>query len=215
MLRPRTAAKKGAFDSLLAAVFSIAQAGGLINDKPEAAIDATGLESRHASRHYVHRVGYKRFLRCRWPKLTLVCDTWTYLFAGLVVSDGPSQDSPQFADAVRQAVNHLPIDRLLGDAGYDGEHNHRLAREELGIRSTVIALNKRRSRKWPTAHYRRQMKKRFHRRLYGHRWHIEAAISQNKRRLGSALRSRKDETRQSECMLRVLTHDLMILRRAA
>jgi len=187
----------------------------LIEDKREAAIDATGLESHHSSRHYVHRVGYKRFLRSRWPKLTLVCDTDTYLFAALVVSDGPSQDSPQFPDAVRQAIDHLHIDCLLGDAGYDGEHNHRLAREELGIRSTVIALNKRNTRKWPTGGYRRQMKKRFHRRKYGHRWHIESAISQNKRRLGSALRSRKHETRQSECMLRVLTHDLMILRHAA
>jgi hypothetical protein len=145
----------------------------------------------------------------------LVCDTDSYLFAALVVSDGPSQDSPEFPDAIRQAVSHLPIDRLLGDAGYDGEHNHRLAREELGIRSTVIALNKRNTRKWPKTRYRRQMNKRFHRRIYGHRWHIEAAISQNKRRLGSALRSRKDTTRESECMLRVLTHDLMILRRAA
>ena len=145
----------------------------------------------------------------------MVCDTYTYLFAALVVSDGPSQDSPQFPDAIRQATRHLRIDRLLGDAGYDGEHNHRLAREELSIRSTVIALNKRNTRKWPKTRYRRQMKKRFHRRIYGHRWHVESAISQNKRRLGSALRSRKDETRESECMLRVLTHDLMILRRAA
>jgi hypothetical protein len=41
--------------------------------------------------------------------------------------------------------------RLLGDSGYDGEqHYHALAREELGIRSTVIKLNPRDSgRRWP------------------------------------------------------------------
>jgi hypothetical protein len=138
------------------------------------------------------------------------------LFAGAVVSDGPSQDSPQFPEAVRQACRHLRIDRLLGDAGYDGEHNHRLAREELSIRRTVIKLNRRRNgRKWPKTRYRRQMKRRFHTRIYGHRWHVESAISQTKRRLGSALRSTSDSSRDSECLLRVLTHDLMILRSAA
>jgi hypothetical protein len=178
-------------------------------------IDATGLESRHTSRHYVNRVGYQRFLRYRWPKLTLVCHTRTYLFAGTVVSDGPSQDSPQFPEALRQACRHLPIDRLIGDAGYDGEHNHRLAREELAVRSTVIALNRRRGRKWPRTRYRRQMKRRFQRGVYGHRWHVESAISQNKRRLGSALRSTNDNARDAECLMRVLTHDLMILYPAA
>lgn len=187
----------------------------MIDERPKAVIDATGLESRHTSRHYVNRVGYKRFLRYRWPKLTLVCHTESYLFAAAVVTDGPSQDSPQFPDAMRQACRHLVIDRLLADAGYDAEHNHQLAREELGIRSTVMALNKRRGRKWPKGHYRRQMKCRFHRRIYGNRWHVESAISQNKRRLGSALRSTSDRSKENECLMRVLSHDLMILRSAA
>ncbi|MFQ6047988.1 MAG: transposase [Phycisphaerae bacterium] len=199
----------------MAAVFSTAKAGGLIDEKPEAVIDATGFESRYTSRYYVWRQGRRRHRRSRWPKLTLGCHSETYLFAALVISEGPSQDSPQFPEAVRQACRHLSIDRLLGDAGYDGEHNHRLAREELGVRSTLIAVNKRTTRKWPRGRYRRPMKRRFPRRLYGHRWHIESAISQTKRRLGPALRSRTDSTRESECMLRILTHDLMILRRAA
>ena len=187
----------------------------MIEDKPEAVIDATGLESRHTSRHYVNRVGYQRFLRYRWPKLTLVCHSRTYLFAAAVVSDGPSQDSPQFPQAVRQACRHWPIDRWLADAGYDAEHNHRLARQELGIRSTVIALNRRNTRKWPKTRDRRQMKRRFHTRIYGRRWHVESAISQTKRRLGSALRSTTNQARETECLMRVLTHDLMILRSAA
>jgi len=137
------------------------------------------------------------------------------LFAAAVISDGPSQDSPQFPQALRQACRHLAIDRLLGDAGYDGEHNHRLARESLGIRSTVIALNRRNTRRWPTARYRRQMKRAFPRRIYGRRWHVEAAISQMKRCLGCELRATSAGGRTEEILWKVLTHDLSILRRVA
>jgi hypothetical protein len=174
-------------------------------------IDATGLENRHVSRHYLNRVGEHRFRQKRWPKLTVVCHTATYLFASAVVGEGPGQDTVYFPEAVRKACERLPIDRLLADAAYDAEHHHHLARKELHIRSTVIALNHRRTRKWPKTPYRRQMRRRFHRRMYGHRWHVESAFSQTKRRLGSALRSTRDESRIQEILLRSLTHDLMIL----
>jgi hypothetical protein len=41
---------------------------------------------------------------------------------------------------------------------------------------------------------------------------VESVISRNKRLLGSALRSRSDAAQARECLLRVLTHNLMILR---
>jgi hypothetical protein len=98
------------------------------------------------------------------------------------VSRGPSQDSPQFRPAVRAAAGRCPIDTLLGDGAFDAEHNHALARRDLGIRATVIPLNRRNSgRKWPSTKYRRQMVRRFrrkprrsrYRRVYGQRWQIE------------------------------------------
>jgi len=188
----------------------------LIEAKPEGAIDATGLESRHVSSYYVKRSGYKRFRRHHFPKLTIVCHAASHLFVSAVMTQGPSNDSPQFPEAMILAAENIRFDRLLADAGYDGEHNHKLCREILGIRSTVIALNKRRTgRKWPTTKYRRQMKRRFHKRVYGNRWQIESAISRNKRLLGSALRARSVESQYRECHLRVLTHDLMILRLCA
>ena len=197
---------------MLAENFRIARKRRLIERSPEATIDATGLESRHTSRHYVLRAGYKRFLRYRWPKLTVVCHNRTHLIAGLVVSDGPSQDSPQLPDAIHQACRHLPIRRLLADAGYDAEHNHRLCREQLCIRQTVIALNKRRSgRRWPKTPYRREMKRSFDSKRYGQRWQAESVFSRLKRNLGSALYARNDDSQLRECGLRSLTHNLMLL----
>jgi hypothetical protein len=44
---------------------------------------------------------------------------------------GPSQDSPQFTPAMKQAAELIDFDRVLADAGYDAEHNHVLCRETL------------------------------------------------------------------------------------
>jgi DDE family transposase len=188
-----------------------AQEGGLIGDRPEAAIDATGLESRHTSRYFFKRAGRKHSARL-WTKLTVVCHTASHFFTAATVSAGPSNDAPQFRPALCQASLAVRWRRLLADAAFDSEANHRLCREALGIRSTVIPINRRaQGRKWPKTRYRRQMKKRFPKRKYGQRWQAESAFSRHKRLLDSALRSRSEPARERECYLRVLTHNLMLL----
>jgi hypothetical protein len=114
--------------------------------------------------------------------------------------------------AVAQAATNLPIDRLLADAGYDAEANHRFCRQQLNIRSTIIPVNERGRKKGELAgHYRNQMKNNFPKRKYRQRWQVESVMSRMKRRLGYALRGRTDESRGTECSLRVLTYNLMIL----
>jgi hypothetical protein len=165
------------------------------------------------SAHYARRRrdGNRRYRYRKFPKLTVVCHTATHLVAAALATVGPSYDCPLFEPAMLRAGWNLDVDRLLADSGYDSEPNHRLAREGLGVRSTVIALNPRRTRKWPRQRYRRQMRRRFHRRRYGQRWQVESVFSRIKRRLGSALRGRSDESRRRECELKVFTHNLMIL----
>ena len=204
-------AKKRALESLLDRIFRQAQRLGFLDDPVIASIDATGLETRYASRYFVFRQGDEPFERYRWTKLTAVCHHASHLIAAAVVTQGPSQDSPQFPEALEQAAHHLAIRELLADAGYDGEHNHRLAREQLGVAYTVIALNRRHSQGPPKTKYRRQMYRHFPRTRYGQRWQAESVFSRMKRRLGDALSARSVETQRQECVLRVLTHNLMIL----
>jgi transposase len=184
---------------------------GLIDEQPEAAIDATGLDSQHTSRYYFARSGKKQSARL-WTKLTVACHTGSHFFTSVTVSTGPSNDSPQFAPAMKKAALIVSWDRVLADAAFDSEENHRLCREDLRVRSTVIPINQRnQGRKWPKTKYRRQMKRRFHRRKYGQRWQAESAFSRHKRLLGPALRGRSDASRERECYLRVLTHNIMLL----
>ena len=157
------------------------QEGGLIGAKPTAAIDATGMESRHTSRYFFKRAGRKHNSRL-WTKLAVACDTASHFFTAATVSLGPANDAPQFRPLMAQASLAVGYDRVLGDAAFDGEESHRYCREDLGVRSTVIPINRRNGgRKWPKTRYRRQMVKRFrkkprgsrHKRVYGQRWQAE------------------------------------------
>lgn len=148
----------------------------------------------------------------RFPKMTVVSHHATHLIASMSLRYGPCQDSPDFLPVVTDAVKVLPIDRLYGDGAYDVEAHHRVSQQTLGIRSTIIPINPRRSHQHePKGPYRRRLYKRFPKRLYRRRWHAESTFSQHKRRLGQALTARTDHTRLAECLMRVLVHNLMIL----
>ena len=180
------------------------------------AVDATGLEARHVSAYFRMRRGEakRRGRRKRaWPKLTAVLHTHSHLLLGAVTGTGPTQDSPAFTPAVRQAAALLALDTVVADAAYDAEHNHRLCRDTLGIRQSLIPLNPRNTgRRWPKTPYRRALRRRFQRPAYNQRWHVESGFSRHKRRLGSALTARSTPAQRRELVLRVLVHNLMILR---
>jgi transposase len=215
LLCRKKATKKRAFEQLLASIFSQAYQAKLIEDCPVAAIDATGLETRYTSRHFIHCRRRESFYRRNWPKLTIVCDIKTHLIAGCIVTRGPSMDFPNLEKVMSQSQRHIRFNKLLADAGYDSEANHVFCRERLNIRSTVIAYNPRRTSKLPASKYRRQMATQFDSQAYRQRWQVESVFSRHKRLLGSALRNRTSKSRKIECLLRVLTHNLMIIRRAA
>jgi hypothetical protein len=201
----------------LAAGCDRGRTSGLIVDDANctAAIDSTGLETRHASMHFQRRCGRTEAMHAAWPKLTAVFHTASQLIVGVVATRGPSQDSSDFPAAVRQAAVNLRPRRLLGDKGYDAEHNHALCRQELGIRSTVIPLNPRNASGPPQGRYRRMMHDRFPNRWYRHRAQAESAFSRHKRRLGSALTARAEPNQFKELLIRTLTHNIMILAKAA
>ena len=182
-------------------------------------MDATGLESRHTSRYFFKRAGRKHTSRL-WTKLTVACDTHSHFYVGATVTTGPSNDSPQLRPVMAQASLVVTWDRVLADAAFDSEAHHRYCRAELGVRATVIPLNRRgKGRKRPTTRYRRQMVRRFrkkprgarHRRVDGQRWQAASAFSRHKRRLGASLGGRSEASREREGYLRVLTHNLMLL----
>ena len=207
-------------DALLGATLALCRKAKLLPRRTRlAAIDSTGLETRHASAYFTHRCGrHKGHYKHRYPKVSAVCDTANHLILGAVIDRGPKPDPMEDEAALLAALVNQRLRALLGDAAYESERFHSVCRHDLGIRSIIPTTPRGRPRKdgrplAVTGHYRRLMQSRFPKKLYAQRWQIETAFSMLKRNLGSALRARGYQSQSREIRLRIITHDLMILRR--
>jgi hypothetical protein len=180
-----------------------------------AALDGTGLESRHISAHFLRRRRESQENRqkrhTRHPKVGILCDCASHLVVAAVPGRGPSSDSVHFRQALVEALMCVSIDTLVADAAYGGELNHIFARRLLRIRTIIPTTIGRPTNKLPTGYYRRLMRRRFDKKKYGQRWQAETTVSMIKRNLGAALRARKYRSQGREILLRVLAHNIMIL----
>lgn len=128
------------------------------------------------------------------------------------MSWGPGGDAREGIGVLLQASREIRFDRVLADRGHDAEYFHVICRQWLGIRSTVIpTVRSAGSRKWPTTKYRRQLRRRFPKRVYRQRAQVESVFSRLKRRFGSILRARSRDAQTREALVRVLTFNASIL----
>ena len=232
--------KPGVINSMLDLTARWAEDRKLIRGKVKpVALDSSMFESRHVSRHFEKRQrrsqrdeaekrkrrGKKaakfaanrrrsRVVR-RLPKLSLAVASSCHLILAARATTGGGADQPFFAPLLRDARRRAKVGIAVADAGYDSEDNHRAARVEMGIRSIIPPNAGRPSNKPPTARHRRNMYHRFKRKAdkghYGQRSQSETVNSMIKRNLGSALRARTARRRSKELLLRVVTHNIMLL----
>jgi hypothetical protein len=196
------------------------------------ALDSTMFESHHVSRHFEKRRKQtarqnrkktakiranrrRRAVHQRLPKLSLAVASASHLILAARATTGSGGDQPFFPPLLRAAHRRAKFRQVVADAGYDSEANHRLARQDLGVRSIIPPEAGRPTSKPASTRFRRWMQQRFERqadrKCYGQRWQVETVNSMIKRNLTSALRARTARRRSKELLLRVVTHNLMIL----
>jgi hypothetical protein len=205
-----------------------------LSSKP-LALDSSMYESHHVSRHYERRKAQSRCKRKMrgisrrkqtvkgLPKLAVAVDCRSHLVLSLWTGRGLGSDSPHFEPLLFHARRRAPRRRfkVVADAGYDAEHNHELARHNMGLVSIMPATIGRTpaSDDRIRTRWRRRMRKllasKSSRRRCGYtqRWQAETVNSMMKRNLSSALRGKSDASRRRDLKLKVLVHDLMILHR--
>ncbi|MDP6745966.1 MAG: transposase [Candidatus Poribacteria bacterium] len=183
----------------------------------QAAIDSTGLESRHVSADFTKRGGrHCNHEKRRYPKLSAICDTASHLILGAVIDRGPKPDPVEAKQTRHEALKHQRFSSLLGEAGYESEGFHGRCRDQLGIRSIIPTTGRGGPRadgkpRPVNGQYRQLMKQRFPKKTYGQRWQIETVFSLLQRNMGAALRARNYHRQIREIRLRILTHNLAIL----
>ena len=186
---------------------------------PLAAVDSTGLEAGHVSRYFVRRKRSKQrkthentYYR-HWPKLAIVCDCHNHMILSAITTRGPSVDVNQFRNTLNYAAETFTIKHILADAGYDSESNHRYARDECNILTTIPPkLGRPQSTPKPCkGKYREMMRTAFDKKTYGQRWQVETVFSMIKRNFGDTINARNDSAQCREMMLLVLTHNIAVL----
>lgn len=194
-----------------------------------AALDSSHYDSRYRSRHYEQRCRHYTGTREKTPantrrsrtarqspKLGIGVCTRCHLILSARPRTGFGSDSPDFGPLLFDAWKRHPRLRdVLADAGYDSEGNHRIARLDMGVRSTIKSGIGRPGKRGPSGYYRNIMSKRLkgsqRGKKYGQRAQAETVNSMLKRNMGDALRSRSPRARRNEQMLRVLTHNIALL----
>jgi hypothetical protein len=182
-----------------------------------AALDSTGLDCGHASRHYIRR---RHGITKQWQtvsysyyaKLEAAFDCDSHLLVAVLVGRGPRPDTDRFVPLLDTALANVGIDAALADAGYDSEPNHRYARERRGVRSFIPATAGRPTSKLPTGHHRRRMKQRLNKDYgrYGQRSQAESGFSMFKRRLGSVVNGRSYWSQCRDLLLMAITYNIML-----
>jgi len=185
-----------------------------------AAGDSTGIDASQISPYFIKRRSHKHktpqvTTYTRYPKLELLCDCSTHIILSAIPTIGPRGDSDRMMPLLLPPLSRgVGIDCALFDAGYDSERNHRSARQGWHVRSVIPAAIGRPLKDpdatLPTGRWRRLMRRRRDSR-YGQRWQVECVISMIKRRLGGYVLARSMPSRHREMMLKVLTHNIMIL----
>jgi len=191
--------------------------------------DPTHFEDRHVSRYFEFRRGRggggkgRRKKAKSLPKLAVAVASACHLVVSAWAGAGSGGDGRHFEALLYDAWRRVPNRRFKAafDAGFDGEHHHELARHDMGV-ATLIPATIGRPRKGgapPAGRWRRHMRRLLatarSRRACGYtqRWQAETVNSMIKRNLGSALRGKSKQSRVRDMRLKVLVHNLMILRR--
>jgi hypothetical protein len=140
----------------------------------------------------------------RLPKLSIAVSCACRLILAARATTGGGGDGPFFEPLLFDAWRRAKVTAAVADAGYD-----------TGVRSIIPPNTGRPTNTPPTTPHRRNMRDRFRRKAdktqYGRRWQVETVNSMIKRNLGSALRARTANRRSMELLLRVVTHNIMIV----
>ena len=163
----------------------------------------------HTSWYFARRTERDRGQR-GWLKWALALWTGPQVLLAQRVRPGPCGDFPDLVPLATAAQAVLAFDRLVADAGYDSEANHRFCRERLGVDSLIPAKKRRSAIVLATTLLRQEMLHRLARgdgdpearRAYRQRWKAETVVSVTKRRWGDAMSARLEATQRLQALLR-------------
>jgi hypothetical protein len=176
------------------------------------AVDATGLSPGSISTFFVKRKrdhGDGLPLRY-WFKGLVSIDVSRQILVSQMAKRGSQNGSAELRPLTSQAAELVPLKRVLTDAGFDSEQNHRHVRQPSQARSIIPA--KRGKPSWKLHGVRAEMKACFPSEEYRFRNLVETVFSVVKRKLSAKAPGRSLETQQLQALLLGLASNIYMLR---
>ena len=167
-------------------------------------VDASGFKSSNASAYYTDRAG----IRKKYIKLSIGTELRERIACSLKIRRAPRHDTIDFRPIMERASSIMPLSIAVADKGYDSEANHELVREELDAMS-IIPARYEDVPVWRThGRYRKEMKRRYDKKLYNQRNKNETILSVIKRMFGEHITSRLVKMQNRELTFRVIAYNM-------
>ena len=161
------------------------------------ALDSTGIDVIHRSKHYERRVG---LFRERFPKLDILGDIENYLIEDWNFKLKERHDIIGAKSIIKRAKKVDSID-LWADKAYDSEELHQLAHNK-GF--TLLAPTRKSPRKKPRGFFRRLVDKRIKEKDKNERPKVETIFSILKRVYGETIRARLGYMKKREMAWKII-----------
>lgn len=159
------------------------------------AVDSTGFDRRHASKHYVKRAK----MTLSSMKTTYLIDTVTQMILGVHTTTTRKHDTQILPQLVEDVLQHFPIKVLCGDKGFDSNP----LRHDLRGRSIRPLIKHREFKPIHKAQNARIKKEDYNQRLKG-----ESVNSSTKRRTGDTLTTKTYWCQHKESLIKAITHNI-------
>jgi IS5 family transposase len=169
--------------------------GGLLPASGKLAVDSTGFDLRHASKHYVKRAK----MRLSSMKTSYAVDTQSQMILGVHTTVTRRHDSQIILPLVEKVMQDFPVKVCCADRGYDSKHV-RDELKEVGVRPLI----KHREFKPQDKAHNKRMKKQD----YNQRVKTETVNSCVKRKTGDTLTTKTYWQQVRETHIKAITHNI-------
>ena len=169
--------------------------GRLLPASGKLAVDSTGFDRRHASKHYVKRSK----MTLSSMKTTYAVDTKSLAILGVNTTVTRRHDSQIILPLVKKVKRHFPVKVCCADRGYDSKE----IRDELRKASVRPLIKHREFTNLDKAHNKRMKPEDYNQRVKG-----ESVNSSVKRKTGDTLTTKTYWRQHKESLIKAITHNL-------
>lgn len=178
------------------------------------AVDASGLSSAFYSRWLDYRFNGETRYR-DWLKIHVAVGTKTQIVTAIRVTDGHTNDAPQFPALLKKTAEHFQVRAICADKGYSSRQNVQFA-WDLGILPLIPFKNNTTgnaggSQAWRKMFIAYQADPERFMKLYHQRSIVEASFSALKRKFQGKLMHKSESGRVNEALAKVLCYNICVL----